>query len=53
MHCYNKHNGELHMKHLIIVNTHAGNGQETKAIAEKAFEGLDFHIYETTGPVIP
>lgn len=38
------------MKHLIIVNTHAGHGQEAKAVAEEAFKGLDFEIYETTGP---
>ena len=35
------------MKHLIICNTHAGHGKETKAIAEEAFKGLDFEIYET------
>ena len=35
------------MKHLIIVNTHAGHGKETKAIAEEAFKGLNYEIYET------
>ena len=35
------------MKHLIIVNTHSGNGQDTAAIAEQAFQGLDYQIYET------
>ena len=35
------------MKHLIIVNTHAGRGKEAKAIAEEAFKGLDYKIYET------
>lgn len=35
------------MKHLIIVNTHAGHGKETKGIAEEAFKGLNYEIYET------
>ena len=35
------------MKHLIIVNTHAGHGKEAKSIAEEAFKGLDYEIYET------
>ena len=35
------------MKHLIIVNTHAGSGKDTAAIAEEAFKGLDYQIYET------
>ena len=35
------------MKHLIIVNTHAGHGKETKAVAEEAFKGLNYEIYET------
>lgn len=35
------------MKHLIIVNTHAGNGQDTADIAQEAFEGMDYEIYET------
>ena len=35
------------MKHLIIVNTHAGNGKETAQKAKEAFEGLDYEIYET------
>ena len=39
--------GELHMKHLIICNTHAGHGKEAKSLAEEAFKGLDFQIYET------
>lgn len=46
------------MKHLIIVNGNAGNATEKGAIlaqAKKEFRGLDFEIYETTGPksVIP
>ena len=35
------------MKHLIIVNTHAGTGKDTAVIAQEAFKGLDFDIYET------
>ncbi len=35
------------MKHLIIVNTHAGHGKDAKAKAEEAFKGLDYEIYET------
>ena len=35
------------MKHLIIVNTHSGNGADAAAIAEEAFKGLDYQIYET------
>lgn len=35
------------MKHLIIVNTHAGTGQDTAVIAQEAFEGMDYDIYET------
>ncbi|MBE6141441.1 MAG: YegS/Rv2252/BmrU family lipid kinase [Erysipelotrichaceae bacterium] len=35
------------MKHLIICNTHAGHGKDAKELALKAFEGLDFEIYET------
>lgn len=35
------------MKHLIIVNTHAGHGADTAAIAEEAFKGMDYQIYET------
>ena len=47
--------GDLHMKHLIICNTHAGHGQEAKAKALETFKGLDYEIYETEGPraVIP
>lgn len=46
------------MKHLIIVNGNAGNASEKGAIlaqAKKEFRGLDYEIYETTGPksVIP
>lgn len=46
------------MKHLIVVNGKAGNASEKDAIlatAKKEFEGLDYDIYETTGPksVIP
>ena len=36
------------MKHLVIVNTHAGHGKEAKAVAEEAFKDLDCEIYETT-----
>ena len=35
------------MKHLIIVNTHAGNGADVAALAEEAFKGLNYQIYET------
>lgn len=38
------------MKHLIICNTHAGHGTEAKDKALEAFKGLEFEIYETTGP---
>ena len=43
------------MKHLIIVNTHAGHGKEAVDAAKKAFDGLDYEFYETEGPrkVIP
>jgi len=35
------------MKHLIIVNTHAGNGKQAAEKAKEAFEGLNYQIYET------
>ena len=44
------------MKHLIVVNGNAGNADATfESKINKAFEGLDFEIYKTTGPrsVIP
>lgn len=45
------------MKHLIVINMKAGSKKDDAFIngVKKAFEGLDFEIYETTGPraVIP
>jgi len=41
------------MKHLIVVNGKAGNASEKEAIlanAKNDFKGLDYEIYETTGP---
>ncbi len=41
------------MKHLIIVNPKSGTQKSFKAFKkeiEKAFEGLDFEIYETKAP---
>lgn len=35
------------MKHLIVVNTHAGHGKDVAELAKKSFEGLDYEIYET------
>ena len=44
------------MKHLIVVNGSAGGfAQELKEKINEAFKGLEFEVYETTGPksVIP
>ena len=46
------------MKHLIVANFKAGknkNPDEFKKLIEDSFDGLDYEIYETTGPrsVIP
>ena len=43
------------MKHLIVLNKSAGKGKALEEEVKKAFEGLDYAIYETTGPksVIP
>ncbi len=44
------------MKHLIVVNGNAGSyTPEFEAKIEKAFKGLDYEVYKTTGPksVIP
>ena len=46
------------MKHLIVVNGAAGKATEKEALlatAKEEFKGLDYEVYETTGPksVIP
>ena len=46
------------MKHLIVANFKAGkdkNPDEFRKLIEDSFNGLDYEIYETTGPrsVIP
>lgn len=38
------------MKHLLVINTHAGHGKDALEAAKKSFEGLDYEIYETERP---
>lgn len=38
------------MKHLIVLNSHAGKGEDLKVQIEEAFKGLDYQIFESTAP---
>lgn len=38
------------MKHLILLNSHAGKGEDLKVKIEEAFKGLDYQVFESTAP---
>ena len=38
------------MKHLILLNSHAGKGDDLKAKIEEAFKGLDYQVFESNAP---
>ena len=35
------------MKHLILLNSHAGKGEDLKVKIEEAFKGLDYQVFES------